>query len=37
MFHNLQVLGMNDYLRDKKVRGLGSEIWKGCGWIGCFY
>ena len=29
MFHKLHVLGMNDDLWDK-VRGLGSETWKGC-------
>ena len=28
-FHKLHVLGMNDDLWDK-VRGLGSETWKGC-------
>ena len=28
-FHNLHVLGMNDDLWDR-VRGLGSETWKGC-------
>ena len=28
-FHKLHVLGMNDDLWDR-VRGLGSETWKGC-------
>ena len=28
-FHKLHVLGMNDDLWDK-VRGIGSETWKGC-------
>ena len=28
-FHKLHVLGMIDDLWDK-VRGLGSETWKGC-------
>ena len=28
-FHKLHVVGMNDDLWDK-VRGLGSETWKGC-------
>ena len=28
-FHKLHVLGINDDLWDR-VRGLGSEIWKGC-------
>ena len=31
-FNKLQVFGMNDTLWDK-VRGLGSEIWKGCEWV----
>ena len=30
-FHKLHVLGINDDLWDK-IRGLGSEIWKGCEW-----
>ena len=29
MFHKLRVVGMNDDLWDR-VRGLGSETWKGC-------
>ena len=29
MLYKLHVLGMNDGLWDK-VRGLGSETWKGC-------
>ena len=28
-FHKLHVLGINDDLWDR-VRGLGSETWKGC-------
>ena len=28
-FHKLHALGMNDHLWDK-VRGSGSETWKGC-------
>ena len=33
MFHKLHVLGMNDALWEK-VRGLGSETWKGCELVG---
>ena len=29
MFYKLHILGMNDGLWDR-VRGLGSEAWKGC-------
>ena len=29
MLHKLHLLGMNDDLRDR-VRGLGTETWKGC-------
>ena len=32
MLHKLHVLGMNDDLWDR-VRGLGSETWKGCEWV----
>ena len=30
--HKLHVLGTNDDLWDR-VRGLGSETWKGCEWV----
>ena len=29
MFHKFHVIDINDDLRDK-VRGVGSETWKGC-------
>ena len=32
MFHKLHVLEMNNGLWDK-VRGVGSETWKGCEWV----
>ena len=31
-FHKLHILGMNDDLWGR-VRGLGSETWKGCDWV----